>query len=290
MAQAPIFQDQVVLITGAGRGLGLAYARLIGTLGATILLHDVGADDRGNGLDPDVARTAAQRLRDEGIEAHPFDAPIETREQCHALVNACLGVRGRLDALIHNAGWVAYERIEAIQASSFEHAMAVMAGAPLWLAQAAWPSLCAAGHGRIVLTTSDRALFPQYVHRGLAAYAAAKMAAVGIVNVLAAEGADHCIVVNAVSPIAKTRMWGVEEEPQELKPAAVAPGVAFLASSRCHSGGWILRAANGQFHATRATEANDVDYPRDLRGVPATTLDEVAEAWARIACVTHEAR
>ncbi|WP_110669945.1 SDR family NAD(P)-dependent oxidoreductase [Salinicola halophilus] len=284
------FEGQTVLITGAGRGLGFAYAREVGRLGATVLLHDVGAGADGDGTDPAIAAAAARQLHEEGIDARAFHAPIETREQCHALVEACLGVHGRLDAFIHNAGWVAYARIEQIQDDAFDHAMAVMAKAPLWIAQAAWPSMREAGYGRVVLTTSCRALFPQYVHQGLAAYAAAKMAAVGVVNVLAAEGAAHGIVVNAVSPVAKTRMWGIDGEPTELRPADVAPGVAFLASSRCREGGWILRAANGQFHATRAVEASGVDYPRDLNAVRAGRLEAVAERWGDIALATREAR
>ena len=290
MMNKPDFNGQTVLITGAGRGLGLAYARSIGRLGATVLLHDVGADPNGDGQDLTVAETAAFDLRAEGIDVHPFNIPINTREGGRDLVRDCLAIRGRLDVVIHNAGWVAYEQIDDLREPSFDHMMAIMAKAPLWIAQAAWPSMREAGYGRIVLTTSCRALFPQYVQKGLASYAAAKMAAVGIVNVLADEGAEHGIVVNAVSPVAKTRMWGIEGEPEDLKPEAVAPGVAFLASNACPEGGWILRAANGQFHATRAAEADGVDYPRDLCAVGADTVNEVATAWDRMALPTPEAR
>ena len=284
------FRGRTVLITGAGRGLGLAYARAVGKLGATVLLHDVGADTDGTGTEPAIAENAAARLSIEGITAHPFHTPINTRDDCHTLVRNCLAVNGRLDAVIHNAGWVGYERIEDFQDASFDHMMTVTAKAPLWIAQAAWPGMREAGYGRIVVTTSCRALYPQYVQKGLASYAAAKMAAVGIMNVLADEGAAHGIIVNAVSPVAKTRMWGVEGEPDELKPEAVAPGVAFLASAACSEGGWILRAANGQFHATRVVEAEGVDYPRDLRAVHAGPPAAVATAWDRITVLAREPR
>lgn len=284
------FGGRTVLITGAGRGLGLAYARAVGQLGATVLLHDVGADTDGTGTEPAIAEKVAASLSLEGIAVHPFHTPINTRDDCHALLRNCLAVNGRLDAVIHNAGWVDYEQIEDLQDASFDHMMTIMAKAPLWIAQAAWPRMREAGYGRIVLTTSCRALYPEYVHKGLASYAAAKMAAVGIMNVLADEGAAHGIIVNAVSPVAKTRMWGVEGEPDELKPEAVAPGVAFLVSDACTEGGWILRAANGQFHATRAAEAEGVDYPRDLRAVQAATPVAVAMAWDRIAVLAREPR
>jgi NAD(P)-dependent dehydrogenase (short-subunit alcohol dehydrogenase family) len=148
----------------------------------------------------------------------------------------------------------------------------------------------ATGYGRIVLTTSDRALYSAHAQPGLASYAAAKLAAVGLVNVLAQEGGPDGIVVNAISPVAKTRMWGVADEPDELRPAAVAPGAAFLASPACREGGWILRASNGQFHATRAAEATGVAYPRDIRGVTATTIADVAAQWASIAVPAIEPR
>ncbi len=290
MMKEPDFKGQAVLVTGAGRGLGLAYARSIGQLGATVLLHDVGAESDGCGRDGTIAETAAAALRAEGIDAHPFAGAIDTPDGCRALVRDCIALCGRLDALIHNAGWVAYERIEDLKEPSFDHMMAVTAKAPLWLAQVAWTGMRGANYGRIVITTSCRALYPQYVQKGLTSYAAAKMAAVGVMNVLADEGAEHGIVVNAVSPVAKTRMWGVEGEPEDLKPSAVAPGVAFLASNACTEGGWVLRAANGQFHAARAVEAGGVDYPRDLRAVAADSPGAVAAVWDRIACLAPEAR
>ncbi len=284
------FNDRVVLITGAGQGLGFSYARTIAQLGAMVLIQDIGADSDGNGVDPKVAEVAAEKLRLEGLNVQAISGEIGSREGCHKLCRDALRISGRLDVLIHNAGWVAYENIELIEESSFDHMMAISAKAPLWLAQAAWPTMKDAGYGRIVVTTSCRALYPQYVQNGLASYAAAKMAVVGLMNVLAFEGEKDGIIVNAVSPVAKTRMWGIEGEPDELRPAEVAPGVAYLASEECDEGGWILRAANGQFHATKAMEAKDVDYPRNLRATKASTAQEVAENWSLIAIPCVEPR
>lgn len=280
------FEGQVVLITGAGRGLGFSYARYIGQLGATVLIQDIGADTEGSGDSPEVAEIAAQQLQEEGLDALAIAGDISSREGCHRLVRQALAIAGKLDALIHNAGWVAYEHIEAIEEASFDRMMAIAAKAPLWLTQAAWPTMKSARYGRIVMTTSCRALYPQYVHRGLASYSAAKSAVIGIMNALAVEGREDNIIVNAISPVAKTRMWGIEGEPDELHPAEVAPGMAFLASSACSEGGWILRAANGQFHATKAMEAKGVDYPRNLHAIQASTAHEVAKNWALIA--THD--
>ncbi len=284
------FKDRVVLITGAGRGLGLAYARAIAALGASVVIQDTGADPHGLGCDSNVAADAAALLRSEGLAESAVTEGIATRDECHRLIERCIDARGRLDGILHNAGWVDYEPIETLQEETFDRMISIAAKAPLWLAQAVWPSMKAARYGRIVVTTSDRALYPQYVQIGLSAYAAAKMAAVGIVNVLAAEGAAHGIVVNAISPVAKTRMWGVEGEPSELRPSDVAPGAAYLLSEACTEGGWILRASNAQFHATRVTEASGVDYPRNLSAVSAATADDIAASWPRIALLAVEPR
>jgi NAD(P)-dependent dehydrogenase (short-subunit alcohol dehydrogenase family) len=158
------------------------------------------------------------------------------------------------------------------------------------LAQAAWPAMTKQGYGRVLLTTSDRALYPRHAQAGLAAYAAAKIAQTGIMNVLALEGAERGIVVNAISPVAKTRMRGVEGEPDELRPQAVAPGAAWLVSPACTQSGWVLRARNGQFRAVRLNEATGVDYPRDLRAVAADSPEAVAAAWDRMAVEQPEAR
>lgn len=284
------FDGQVALVTGAGRGIGLAYATLLAQRGATVIVHDAGAGPDGKGRDHAPAETAVRTLRSAGGRAFSETGGIETREECQSLIARVLESHGRLDVLIHNAGWVGYQRIEEMDEEFLDRMMALGVKSPLWLAQAAWPAMKARNYGRILLTTSDRALYPQYVQPGLAAYAAAKIGAVGVVNVLANEGAPHGIIVNAISPVAKTRMWGVTDEPEELKPAEVAPGAIYLVSSECREGGWILRASNGQFHATRLGEAEGVAYPRDLKAVSAASLEEVAASWRRIAVPAVESR
>lgn len=277
------FKGQVGLVTGAATGLGFAYAKLLADMGACVVLHDVGADSDGSGRDPQRVADAVVSLREQGRMVHGEHTPIDNRNDCHALVACVLRQHGRLDFLIHNAGWVEYQPVETLDAQRLERMLDIAAKAPLWLAQAAWPAMRAAGGGRIVVTTSDRALYPQYVQQGLGAYAMAKMAAVGLVNVLAAEGAVSNIIVNALSPVAKTRMWGISGEPDELHPDTVAPGAAFLASRQCSEGGWILRASNGQFRATRLQETGDVQYPRDLCAVAADSAQAVCDLWNDIA-------
>jgi NAD(P)-dependent dehydrogenase (short-subunit alcohol dehydrogenase family) len=284
------FTGQVALVTGAGRGLGRAYAEDLARRGAFVVVHDVGAARDGRGLDPGVADATVEELRRRGGQAAAACKPIGTRKGCAALVGRILAEHGRLDILIHNAGWVGYQAIEELTPDFLDRMLRLGIDAPLWLAQAAWPAMRRQRFGRILLTTSDRAIYPAYAQPGLAAYAAAKMAAIGIVNVLAREGEAEGILVNAISPVAKTRMWGVAGEPDDLRPDAVAPGALYLVSAACRASGWVLRASNGGFVATRAEEAEGVDYPRDIRGVVAIDTEAVAATWPAIATAPPEAR
>lgn len=284
------FNDKVALVTGAGRGLGRAYATALAARGAKVIVHDIGAGEDGLGQDASVAETVADALRTNGGDAWANSDPVETKQQCAALVERITAAHGSLDILIHNAGWVGYRSIEELDPDFMQRMTGLAIEGSLWLAQAAWAGMRARGFGRILLTTSDRAIYPDYAQSGLVTYAAAKMAVIGIANILAHEGAAHGILVNAISPVAKTRMWGVTGEPDELTAEAVAAGALYLVSPESRETGWVLRAANGQFVATRALEATGVDYPRDLRGVTAATIEEVAQAWPRIAVSQPEPR
>jgi NAD(P)-dependent dehydrogenase (short-subunit alcohol dehydrogenase family) len=282
------FAGRVALVTGAGRGLGRAYAEDLARRGASVVVHDTGADADGSGRDPAVAEAAAERLRRHGNRATAASGPITMQEDCAALVGGILAEHGRLDILIHSAGWVGYQPVAALTPDFLDRMLRLGIDAPLWLAQAAWPAMRRQRFGRILLTTSDRAIYPDYAQPGLAAYAAAKLATVGIANVLACEGQADGILVNAISPVARTRMWGEEGEPEDLRPDAVAPGAVWLVSAENQATGWVLRASNGQFVAIRAAEAAGVDYPRDLRAVAAPDAEAVAEAWPGIAIACRE--
>lgn len=232
------FTKKTAIVTGGARGLGLSYARALAQGGARVVISDIGADNAGSGSDASVVQSAAEAF-------------------------------GQLDILIHNAGWVGYQNIADLDVAFLQRAMDINLYAPLWLCKHAWPHLLRSSAPRIILTTSDRAMYAQYEQTGLVAYSAGKMAQLGIMNALSHEGFDAGIRVNAISPVAKTRMWGVTEEPDELKPEWVTPGVVFLASTQCDDTDYILRASNGQFTATRFTENPGVEYPRDLARIKA---------------------
>lgn len=276
------FTGKTAIVTGGARGLGLSYARALAHAGARVVISDIGADTVGAGRDATVAQAAAEALQAEGLTVIGHGGDLSTDDGCQQLISATIEAFGQLDILIHNAGWVGYQNIADLDAEFLQRAMGINLYAPLWLCKHAWPHLLHSSAPRIILTTSDRAMYAQYEQTGLVAYSAGKMAQLGIMNALGHEGAQAGILVNAISPVAKTRMWGVTEEPDELKPDWVTPGVLFLASSHCKDTGYILRASNGQFTATRFTENPGVDYPRDLARIKAGTAEEVATAWDSI--------
>ncbi len=273
------FTGKTAIVTGGARGLGLSYVRALAHAGARVVISDIGADTVGAGRDTTVAQAAAEALQAEGLTVIGHGGDLSTDDGCRQLISTTIEAFGQLDILIHNAGWVGYQNIADLDAAFLQRAMDINLYAPLWLCKYAWPHLLHSTAPRIILTTSDRAMYAQYEQTGLVAYSAGKMAQLGIMNALGHEGAQAGILVNAISPVAKTRMWGVTEEPDELKPDWVTPGVLFLASSQCKDTGYILRASNGQFTATRFTENPGVDYPRDLARIKAGTAEEVAAAW-----------
>ncbi|WP_353632465.1 SDR family oxidoreductase [Pseudomonas canadensis] len=276
------FTGKIAVITGGARGLGLSYARALAQGGARVVISDIGADNAGAGSDASVVQAAAEALQAEGLNVIGHGGDLSTNAGCEQLIAYAIEAFGQLDILIHNAGWVGYQNIADLDAAFLQRAMDINLYAPLWLCKHAWPHLLRSSAPRIILTTSDRAMYAQYEQTGLVAYSAGKMAQLGIMNALSHEGAEAGIKVNAISPVAKTRMWGVTEEPDELKPDWVMPGVLFLASSQCEDTGYILRASNGQFTATRFTENPGVDYPRNLARIKASSAEAVAAAWNSI--------
>lgn len=282
------FKGKTVIVTGGARGLGLAYVTAFAKRGANVVISDAGCDNLGNktlNLSPQesIAHNVAKKL----TEAHnynviAFSQFLNDEASCQKLVNFTVENFGTLDIVIHNAGWVGYEKIEATTLAFMERAMNTALYVPTWICKHAWRYLLIASTPRIVLTTSDRAMYIAYRQEGLIAYAASKMAQIGLMNALSAEGAKAGIQINAISPIAKTRMWGIQDTPENLKPEWVTPGVLFLASDACQDSGYILRASNGQFTATRFEENPDVIYPYDLARICATSPEEIAQKWALI--------
>ena len=269
------FDKQVVLITGAGRGLGAAYARLIASRGALVVVHDAGVERAGKGGDASVAQQVVEMIRDEGGQAVAAIQNLSTREACEALIKQTVEQHGRLDALIHSAGLVVYKGIEGTTAEEWTTLRQINIDAPFWLCSAAWPIMRRQQYGRIVLTVSGYGL-KMFEGSDVTAYGVGKAAQFGLMNSLAGEGAEHNIFVNAISPVAATRIFRASVKPGELTPEAVAPGVAFLASNACHLNGYVLHARGGKFALARLQTLLETDLPDP------STPEAVKEAFAHV--------
>jgi NAD(P)-dependent dehydrogenase (short-subunit alcohol dehydrogenase family) len=256
------FDERVVLVTGAGRGLGAAYARAFAARGASVVVHDAGVEHDGNGGDPAVADAVVGEITAAGGTAVPSYENLEEPEAGAWLVERTLERFGRLDAVVQNAGLVIWEELEEAD-RSWDRMRRVSIDAPFQITHAALPAMKEEGYGRFVFTTSGRAMSAERTRPGLAAYAVAKMAAVGLMFVTAAEGKPHGILANAIAPAAATRVLTRKVEPGELEPEQVVPGVLFLASEQCTFAGEVLEAAGGEFSVARWTSSDDVDFGRE---------------------------
>ena len=153
----------------------------------------------------------------------------------------------------------------------------VSVDAPFHITRAAFPVMKRQEYGRFVFTTSGRAMAVERTRPGLAAYAAGKMAQFGLMIVTAAEGEAHCVLANAISPAAATRVLRRSVRPGELEPEQIVPGVVFLASDRCSFSGKVLEAAGGEFDVARWTSSEEVDFGREP-----VAPELIAERWSEI--------
>jgi NAD(P)-dependent dehydrogenase (short-subunit alcohol dehydrogenase family) len=265
------FDGQVVLVTGAGRGLGAAYARAFAARGASVVVHDAGVEPDGSGGDPAIANAVAQE-----IGGFACTENLETEEGCRRTIEAALGRFGHLDVVVQNAGLVVWEELEQAD-RSWERLRRVNVDAPFHLTRLAFGPMREQGYGRFVFTTSGRAMAMERTRPGLAAYAVGKMAHFALMIVAAAEGEPYGIRANAIAPAARTRMLTRPVEPGELEPEQVAPGVLFLASDRCAFSGRVLEAGGGEFDLARWTSGPEIDFGRE----PAAP-EAVAERWPEL--------
>jgi NAD(P)-dependent dehydrogenase (short-subunit alcohol dehydrogenase family) len=257
-AAAPIrFDGQVALVTGAGRGLGRAYALELANRGAQVVLNDAGVQRDGSGGDPDVVAAVAREI---GSGALASSDDVRDPSACDVLVARVVEHFGRLDALVHNAGTVSFAPLEDTTDEAWRSTIAVHADAAFWLCRTAWPVFRRQAYGRIVLTVSGVALSIEGATDDLVAYSAGKGAQFGLLNALAVEGAPVGIRVNAVSPVAATRMSRSSAAPAEH----VAPVVAFLASRACATTGAVVRVAGSRISTGGYVNGPELDVGEGL--------------------------
>ena len=310
------FDDRVAVITGAGGGLGKQYALLLASHGARIVVNDTGGSVTGDGSDSRAADVVAEEIRGLGGEAVADSHSVTTPEGGKAIIDAAIRAWGRVDIVINNAGIVRDAPFEDMTADRLEPLVDVHLKGAFYVTGPAWKVMREQRYGRVLNTCSAAGILGA---ERMSNYGAAKAGLIGFTRVLAAEGAEHNIKVNAIAPIAYTRMLAhsvdsadqqddasaqavlddlVGQYLRKLDPALVAPVAAFLAHQECPVSGEIYTVGAGhvaRFFIGRTTgffspnlSIEDVrdhlDEIRDEAGytVPGGSAAELSELFATI--------
>lgn len=197
------FDDDVVIVTGAGRGLGREYALAFAARGAAVVVNDIGAEADGSGGSRAVAQGVVDEIVAAGGRAVADTNSVATGEGAAAIVQTALGHFGKVTVLVNNAGTIAYARLSEIGDTDWRRMLSVTLDGTFHMSRAVWPLMAAQGYGRIVNTTSNAGFAG---NETLAHYGAAKLGVAGLTKCMAQEVGDSGICVNAVAPMAVTRM------------------------------------------------------------------------------------
>jgi NAD(P)-dependent dehydrogenase (short-subunit alcohol dehydrogenase family) len=280
------FDGQVAIVTGAGRGLGRAYALELARRGAQVVVNDTGGDMAGVGVDPSVADAVVAEIEGDGGSAVASHDSVATSDGGEAIVHVALDAFGRVDALVTNAGILDLARFDEITAEHWRRTVNVHLDGAFHVAQPAFRAMKQQQYGRIVLVSSNSGVFGR---SGAAHYSAAKAGIVGLANALAIEGARHGILANTVLPMGLTRMvsdtvdldaMAADDRAffEAMTPERVAPLVAYLASRDCEVTHQNFSAAAGCFARVFVGLTPGWTAGRDS----APTAEDIAAHWAEI--------
>lgn len=264
------FDEQVAIVTGAGHGLGRSHALALAARGARVVVNDLGGSRDGTGASSAAAEAVVAEIEAAGGEAMANGADVTDVDAVTSMVNDALERWGRIDILINNAGILKDKSFANMDMDDFGLVVAVHLTGTAMCTKAVWGHMRDAGYGRIVVTSSSSGLYGNF---GQANYGAAKLAVVGLMNTLMIEGAKYDIRINALAPVAHTRMTDEllpDEAKALLKPEEVTPGVLFLVSQDAPSG-IILAAGAGGYAAAKIYETEGIWLPEGQR-----TPEEIA--------------
>ena len=270
------FDGKVAIVTGAGGGLGRQHALELARRGAKVVVNDLGGSMDGSGGGSGAAMKVVEEIKAAGGEAIANGASVTDDAGVAQLVKQTMDTWGRIDILIANAGILRDKSFTKMELADFEAVVNVHLYGTVKPIKAVWDIMKAQKYGRIIVTTSSSGLYGNF---GQTNYGAAKMGVIGLMNTLKLEGQKDNIKVNAISPVAATRMTESLMPPEmleTLKPDFVTPGVVFLVSDDAPTG-VIVTAGAGVFAVAQIVETRGA-----YLGAGGVDADEVAANWAKI--------
>ena len=256
------FDGRVAIITGAGGGLGRSHALELARRGAHILVNDLGGALDGSGSSTPAAQRVVDEITAMGGKAAANQDSVATPEGGLAIVEDALATFGRVDVLVNNAGILRDKAFHKMDHTMIDSVIDVHLKGALYVTQPVFRLMREQGYGRIINTSSASGLFGNF---GQANYGAAKAGLAGLTRVLALEGAGHGIKVNAIAPIASTRMTEdiLGDLAARVSPESVSPLVAYLAHEECSANGHIYSVAGGRIARIFVAETHGVVLPEN---------------------------
>jgi len=274
------FDGRVAIVTGAGHGLGRSYALALGARGAKVVVNDIGGAIDGSGSSATPADAVVEEIRASGGEAVASYDSVAERDCAAQIVATAMDTFGSTDIIINNAGIVRDKSFHKMTLDDYEFVVKVHLLGSVYVTHAAIPHMRNANYGRILMVSSNSGLYGNF---GQSNYSAAKMAVIGFMNTLKLEGARNNITINALAPLAATRIAepsGIFDtyDPELVTPDAVAAMVAYLVSEDCTDSGNILSATAGYYSRIQVMEGAGVRVdPRQNM-----TPEKIAELWPQI--------
>ena len=268
---------KVAIVTGGGRGIGRAIAMLMAQEGASVVVVDIGAALDGSGGDHGPAQEVVNEIKAAGGQAVPNYDSVADAKAAANIVKTAVDSFGTVDIVVNNAGILRDKSFHNMSLDDYEFVVKVHFLGSVYVTHAAWPIMREKSYGRVVMTSSNSGIYGNF---GQANYSAAKLAVVGLVNTLRLEGQKYNIHVNAIAPVAGTRMTEDLMPPEivaKLKPELVSPMVAYMCSEQCQHTGEIFSAGAGYYSLIEYREGQGVR----LAGQP--SVDDIAANISRIA-------
>jgi len=240
------YDGRVAVITGAGGGLGKTYALDLGRRGAKVVVNDLGGKADGTGAGQSMADQVVAEIKQAGGEAVANYDSVSTPEGGEAIIRAAVDAFGKVDVVINNAGILRDKTFAKLTPEELGLVIDVHLKGAFYVSQPAFRVMKDNGYGRFLFTSSAAGIFGNF---GQTNYGAAKMGLVGLMHVLAVEGAKYNIKCNAIAPTARTRMTEELLGPLAplLDPDAVTPLVTYLCSERCEQTHEIYSVGGGRF-------------------------------------------